>query len=92
MVFVEDAADPVASGYVEVGEVDDVLRQGTQRCGLARCPVGWVLVVEGLVLSEHAVQVARFHTRVRSSSSVRTVRCQRSWIEFITGAWPGHQW
>jgi hypothetical protein len=28
----------------------------------------------------------RFHTRVRSSSSARTERCQRSWIAFITGA------
>ncbi len=29
----------------------------------------------------------RFHTRVRSSSSARTVRCQRSWIAFMTPSW-----
>lgn len=57
MVFVEDAADPVASGDAEVVEVGDVVRQGAQRCGVAQGAVWPVLVLEGLVLRQDPAQV-----------------------------------
>jgi len=51
LVFVEDASGAVASADAEGLEVDGILGQRAQRCGLAEGAVGPVLVIEGLVLA-----------------------------------------
>lgn len=57
MVFVEDAADSVASGDAEVVEVDDIVRERSKWRGLAEGAVGPVVVVEGLVLGQDPTKV-----------------------------------
>lgn len=54
MVFVDDAADPVAPDDAEVIEVHGVVWERFERCGLAEGSVGSMFVVEELVLGQDA--------------------------------------
>jgi hypothetical protein len=54
VVFVEDAADPIAPDDAEVIEVHDVVWERFERCGLAEGSVGPMFVVEELVFVQDA--------------------------------------
>jgi hypothetical protein len=89
MVFVEDAADAVASGDAEVVEVDDVVWKRAHRRGLAEGAVGPVGVVEGLVLGQDTTEVGE----VPDEGAVQEFGADRSVPAFLDRVpEPGRPW
>ena len=80
------AACAVTAPDAEVVHAGDAIGQRAERRGLVQGAVWPVGVVEVLVLAQDGHQVALFQIKVRSSSSHRQLRIQRSMIEFIRGA------
>ena len=88
LVPVEDAAEAVASSYVEAGDliwICDRRGQRVQRAGVGDALVRAVSVIELLELAERVDQVALVPDQGAARSSCRQVWTQRSTIEFILG-------
>jgi len=74
LVFVEESSGAVASLDAEALEVDHVVRQRSERRGLAKSAVRPMLVVEGLVIVEQPTQV----WNVPDQCAVGQLRAQRA--------------
>jgi hypothetical protein len=88
LVLVREAAEPVMPVEVQLGSpvrVSDQFRQWDQRPGVGDALMRPMVVVEDLVLAQRAQQCRGLKIKVRSSSSRRQVRTQRSITALIRG-------
>ena len=85
LVLVDDAGDPVRTACPEGIQVGDRWWQRLEWCGAVQESVRPMLVVMPFIGGEHSAQMATFHIKVRSSSSLRQPPIHRSIIAFIRG-------
>jgi hypothetical protein len=89
-VFVQDASKPITSSDPEPGYlvwVSDRGGQWVQGSGVGEALVRPVAVVEAFEFVNGYSRCRWFQTRVRSNSSWRHLRTQRSMIESMRGVW-----